>query len=324
MVDLLAWLLDEKIPQETRSKFLILWAKRGESPEEISALATLLRDRALKVNLPEKKRVIDVCGTGGDGRQMFNVSTAVAFALAGAGFPVAKHGNRGLTSKSGGFDVVEKLGVKIPHDPASAEAQFSEHGLCFLFAPHFHPAFAAIAPLRKQAAALGSRTVFNLMGPLLNPAQPGRQLLGISEPSLLDTYASTLRLLGVSPGMVVCGKTSEGAPMDEVSLIGATLTAEWHSLDEPVSCGIFSAQGLGIKTVATDADFTVNSPEESASVLEGVLSGRDQGVRMLLVAINLAAALKICGNYTWLEAFTQARDILKSGAGWRKVCSMRS
>lgn len=320
----LEWLLEDEFAQEERADFLVRWAARGETAGEIAALAALLRARALRVELPNSARVIDVCGTGGDGRQTFNVSTAVALALAGAGHAVAKHGNRGLTSKSGGFDVLEKLGVRVPANPDEARAQFERHNICFLFAPNYHPVFARIAPLRKIAAVRGSRTVFNLLGPLLNPASPGRQLLGISQPKLLETYASVLRSLGVAGGMVICGKTADGSPLDELSLTGPTDVAEWCLPEQPPSIHSVTPGALGIKYLVTDSVFVVSSAEESAAVIEEVLKGNDRGPRAELVAVNVAAALKLCSNLTWPEALSDARHILSSGVGWRKVLDLRT
>jgi anthranilate phosphoribosyltransferase len=326
---MLGWLLDEGVAEEERADWLVGWAARGESAQEIADFAAILRERALPVELPEavRGRLMDVCGTGGDGRQTFNVSTAVALALAASGVPVAKHGNRGLTSKSGGFDVLEVLGVPVPKSPQEAAEQFSRHGVCFLFAPFFHPVIGKMAGLRKLAAGRGSRTVFNLIGPLLNPARPGRQLLGIARPELLEVYAEALRGLDVEGGVVVCGRTAEGAVMDEFSTTGESQYVWWGGRDSAEAGGVrgFVPVRWGVAGCADEAVFQVGSARESAEVLVGVLSGQDRGPRAELVAVNLAGAFLAGGvKGSWEEALEAARGVLFGGAGLKLLDALRA
>jgi len=326
---MLEWLLDDNVPEQERADWLVAWAARGESAQEIADLAAILREQALTVELPPVKDncLTDVCGTGGDGRQTFNVSTAVAIALAAAGVPVAKHGNRGLTSKSGGFDVLEVLGVPVPKTPQEAVRQFCRYGVCFLFAPYFHPVIGKMAGLRKLAAARGSRTVFNLIGPLLNPARPRRQLLGISRPEMLEIYAEALRGLGVGQGLVVCGYTAQGAVMDEFSTTGTSYYVWWGNGSPGAVCDVqeFVPSRWGVVGCSQEGVFQVSSTRESAQVLVDVLSGADRGPRSELVAVNLAAALLVSGKCaSWEVALENAREVLFAGQGLKLLEWLRS
>ena len=176
--------------------------------------------------------LLDVCGTGGDRLDLFNVSTTAAFVLAAGGAAVAKHGNRGVSSRSGGADVLAALGVPLDRDPADARRDLETHGLCFLLAPRYHPAFAAVAPVRRALAAEGVSTVFNLLGPLLNPVRPARQLVGVFEERLTGTFAQVFRELGRARAWAVHGDAGGGRGMDEFSTLGPTAVAACEATHE--------------------------------------------------------------------------------------------
>lgn len=320
----LEWLLDAGVAVPEKADLLAVWAARGESAGEIAALAGALRERSVRVPAdatPAGGVLVDLCGTGGDGRCTFNVSTCASFVVAGAGVAVAKHGTRGATSKSGGMDAIEALGLRIDAGPEAAAACLKATGLCFLFAPLYHPAFKALAPVRKLAAERGSRTIFNLLGPLLNPARPTAQVVGVPDPALAEKYAAVMGRLGLRRGLVACGRTETGAPMDEMSTVGPTDVAEWRdgcvhrSRLEPSDAG-FSGGGA--------AEFTVASARESAAIIAGILENRDRSARRDIVLLNAAAALRVAGLAEgWKDAVGLAREALESGAAQGKLAAVR-
>ena len=223
-------LTDEKIPAAVKADFLAALAQKGETPEEIAAFARALRDKSIQPPLDAETRtreILDVVGTGGDRLSTFNISTTVAILCAAAGVTVAKHGNRAVTSSVGSADVVEELGIKVDLSPAEAARSLREHNFAFFFAPKFHPAFKNIAPARKLCAERGQRTIFNILGPLLNPARPSASLVGVPRPELCEPLARALQSLGVRRGMVVCG-LAEGKYLDELSTLGANHVAEFY------------------------------------------------------------------------------------------------
>ena len=205
----------ETIPVESKAAFLTALARKGETTEEIAAFANELRARAVRPPLDAETRareILDVCGTGGDRLGTFNISTTVALVCAAAGVTVAKHGNRAITSQAGSADVLEALGIRTDLSPAEAAQSLREHGFAFFFAPHYHPAFKHIAPARKLCAERGQRTIFNFLGPLLNPVRPTAQLMGVPRPELCEPIARVLQSLGVRRAMVVCGTVNSSVP----------------------------------------------------------------------------------------------------------------
>src|SRR5581483_3981748 len=193
-------LADEKISAEAKANFLTALAKKGETVEEIATFAGALRDKSIQPPLDAQTRsreILDVVGTGGDRLGTFNISTAAAIICAAAGVTVAKHGNRAITSNAGSADVLEALGIKIDLSPADAAKSLRERNFAFFFAPNYHPAFKNISPARKLCAERGQRTIFNLLGPLLNPVRPSVMLIGVSRPELCETLARVLQMLGV-------------------------------------------------------------------------------------------------------------------------------
>src|SRR6185437_1674707 len=208
-------IIDESVPASLKADFLCHLALKGETVEEIAAFARALREKAVQPPLDAAWRnthqILDVCGTGGDRLNTFNISTTVAIICAAAGVPVAKHGNRAITSQSGSADVLEALGIKIDLPPAEAARSLRERNFAFFFAPNYHPAFRHIGPARKLCADRGQRTIFNFLGPLLNPAQPDMQLVGVPRPELCEPLAHVLQSLGARRGMVVSGKVHRAA-----------------------------------------------------------------------------------------------------------------
>jgi len=201
-------LIDERVASGSKADFLVALASKGETIGEIAAFARELRARSIEPPLDAETRageILDVCGTGGDRLGTFNISTTVAIVAAAAGVTVAKHGNRAITSQAGSADVLEALGVRIDLEPGEAARSLREHRFAFFFAPNYHPAFKHIAAARKLCAERGQRTIFNFLGPLLNPARPSAQLIGVPRPALCEPMARVLQSLGVRRGMVVCG-----------------------------------------------------------------------------------------------------------------------
>ena len=230
-----AELVDEKITPVAKAGFLAALAQKGETVAEIAAFARALREKSVAAPLAAATRageILDVVGTGGDRLGTFNISTTVAILCAAAGVTVAKHGNRAATSSVGSADVIETLGIRIDQPPADAARALAEHGFAFFFAPNYHPAFKHIAPARKLCAARGQRTIFNFLGPLLNPARPTAQLVGVPQPELCEPLARVLQSLGIRRAMVVSGaignRKSEIGNLDELSTLGENTVAEFY------------------------------------------------------------------------------------------------
>ena len=218
-------ILDGQMPDEEITELLITLADRGETADEIAGAAKAMRARMIGISAPDG--AIDVCGTGGDGSHSLNVSTAVALVVAACDVPVAKHGNRAASSKAGAADTLEALGLNLDHASETAEATLTDLGICFLFAQKHHPALGPIMPIRR---AIGRRTIFNLLGPLCNPAGVTRQLVGVAKTELIEIYAEAIALLGAERAMVVSGV--EG--LDEISVSGVSLIGQVSSDPQPL------------------------------------------------------------------------------------------
>ncbi len=302
VADAVRLLTDADQPVDDKADFLAALAKKGETVEEIAGFARELRELSLPVPLSPGMRdreMLDVCGTGGDRLNTFNISTTVAILCAAAGVTVAKHGNRAITSKSGSADVLEALGIPVDQTPEQAALALERHGFAFLFAPRFHPAFKAIAPARRLCAERGQRTVFNLLGPLLNPARPTCQLVGVPRPEWCKPVALTLQALGLRRAMVVCGEvpTGEGdsrAFLDELSTLGVNHTAEFHH-ERGFSEAEFSPADYPMHR-ASLADLAGGDARENAELVRGVLAGTDRGPKRDAVLFNAAAALFVAGK----------------------------
>lgn len=295
-------LFDADLPDADIAAFLVTMARRGETAIEIAAAARAMRARMIPVTAPAG--AIDVCGTGGDGHHTLNVSTAVSLVVAAAGVPVAKHGNRAASSKAGAADTLEALGLDLDRAAASAEKTLAEIGICFLFAQNYHPALKRLGPIRK---AIGERTIFNLMGPLANPAGVRRQLVGIARPAYVPIYAQALAELGVDRAMIVSG--DEG--LDELSLAGGNDIAEvaGHGV---VAMHRLSAADLGLSTAPVDA-IRGGDAAHNAAALRALLLG-EPGAYRDAVLLNAAAALVVAGAVADLkEGVEEAAETIDRG-----------
>ncbi len=267
------------VPEAQIAAFLTAMRIKGATASELAGLAGSLRSHAVKVD-PGVENLVDTCGTGGGTVKTCNVSTASALVAAGTGVCVAKHGNRGITSKCGSADVLEALGVKVDLTARGVEACIAEAGIGFMFAPMFHPAMKHVQPVRK---VLGFRTVFNQLGPLANPAAVKSQVLGVADEGLAETMAQALNLLGTEYAMVV---HSDG--LDEISTLTTTRIIE---LKNGTLCEkVLPPADLGIAPPRLD-ELTVKDPQDSANTLRAVLSGEETGPRADIVLLNAAAAI---------------------------------
>jgi anthranilate phosphoribosyltransferase len=262
---------------------------KGETVDEIAGMARVMREKSVHVNATG--RIVDTCGTGGDSSGSFNISTTAAFVVAGAGEKVAKHGNRSMSGSTGSADVLEALGVKIDITPDSVARCIEEVGFGFMFAQGFHPSMRFAAGPRRE---IGIRTVFNILGPLTNPANASRQLVGVADPSIAERMALVLGQLGSEKALVVHG--SDG--MDEMTITGPSTV--WQLENGEVSSYEFSPAELGFSL--SDADsIRADGPEDSARIARAVLSG-EPGPARLVVLLNAAAALVAAGSTDTLSA----------------------
>ena len=278
---------------------------KGETAEEIAGMAQVMRAKSLKV--PTDLPVVDTCGTGGDGSGTFNVSTAAAFVVAGAGHPVAKHGNRGMTSACGSADVLEALGANITLGPDAVARCIERAGMGFMFAPAYHPAMKFAAPLRRE---IGIRTIFNILGPLTNPAGAQRQVLGVANAEAHGRLASALALLGTERALVVHG--AEG--LDEISLSGPTYLLDVSR--EKTSESVIRPEQLGLTPAPAEA-LKGGDATENARIVRAVLGGGDDATdaQRDMVALNAAAALVAVGAAPDMRAgLARAREVVSSGA----------
>jgi len=299
-------------------------------PEELAGFASVMREKAEKLPLPAvMERLSDTCGTGCDKSNSFNVSTTVMFVLAGAGIPVAKHGNRGITSGCGSADVLEALGVRIDMTPEKAAECLTEVGVTFLFAPNFHKATKNVQPIRRALKQLFDEgtgdfgqlrygTIFNLLGPLSNPAPVKRQLLGVFDEQLTELMAGALKLLGAERAMCVCGAGEGMLRMDEFSTIGRTHVTELR--DGALHSRDYSPEQFGFQPATAD-DLRGGDKEESAKILRDILSGEERGARRDVVLLNAGAAIYICGDAvpSIADGIEMARAVIESGKALEKL-----
>lgn len=275
---------------------------KGETVEEVAGAAQAMRHQMTRIRSAHS-RLIDTCGTGGDGSRTFNISTAAAIVTAAAGVPVAKHGNRSMTSKTGSADVLARLGVNIEASVEQSEACLETIGLCFCFAPLFHQSMKHVAAVRRQ---LGFRTIFNLLGPLCNPARATHQLLGVGSMELRPLLAQALQRLDTQQAIVVCG--SDG--LDEVTLRGTTFCS-WVTSSELREFN-WSPEDFGLAPVNDYTSLLVDGPSASAEIIRQVLAGEKGTARDIVIA-NAAAALWLAGEGTPTECATQAASALDTG-----------
>jgi anthranilate phosphoribosyltransferase len=306
----MAAVMDGESTPALLAALLVALRMRGETVEELAGFASAMRERVLRVDAP--RGAIDVVGTGGDGSGTFNISTTAALVVAAAGTPVAKHGNRAMTSQSGSADVLDALGVRIDHDAASAGAALRDVGFAFLFAPGFHPAMKHAGPTRRE---IGVRTAFNLLGPLTNPAGTTRQLLGVADPAAAEKIASVAALLGTERTFVIHGDGVDELPLDGTGVLYdvSADSIERRTVDA-------SALGLGKATTAKLAGGTAT---ENAAITESVLRG-EPGVRRDVVLLNAGAALLVASAVDTLEAgIERAALTIDAGLGTELLEQLR-
>lgn len=314
-------LLDAGVADDKKAHLLESLSRKGETPAEMAGFveAFLAQARDPHVGLLDLEGpTIDVCGTGGDKLGLFNVSTTAMFVVAATGAVVLKHGNRGITSKSGGADVLEALGIKIELEPEEFRDCLEKAGVGFLFAPKYHPAFKAVAPVRKRLAERGVRTIFNLIGPLLNPARPQCQLVGVFDREMCPFFAETLQRLGRESVWAVHGTTADGRAVDELSLMGPTRICKAGIYQDLVDEEITPAD-FGLKT-ATVEELTGGDATVNAAILEAILDKRDKGAKRDMVLFNAGAAIACCGLADDIEdGIRIAREMIDSGAALERL-----
>ena len=342
--DAVAGLIDETVEAKTKADFLAALSQKGETVEEIASFARELREKSIQPNLDAATRageILDVCGTGGDHLNTFNISTTVALLVASSGVAVAKHGNRAVTSQSGSADVLEALGIKIDLTAEQTAESLRRTGFAFFFAPRFHPAFKHLALARKLCAQRGQRTIFNLLGPLLNPARPTAQLIGVPNPKFCEPMARVLQMLGVRRGMVVSGEVqsskfkvqspgaenselripSPGLFLDELSTLGDTFLAEFYQ-EHGLSCSSLALDNFPLQQTSLQHLAGADS-KTNATIVRSILSGEERGAKRDAVLLNSAAALFVGGKTKSLgEGWDLALKLIESGTAQNKLAEL--
>ena len=290
------------------SAYLTALALKGETIDEITASAAGMRAHCIK--LLHNLDVLEIVGTGGDGSNSFNISTTSSLVIAAGGVPVAKHGNRAASSKSGAADVLETLGVKITLTPERSAEILKKINICFLFAQNYHIAMKYVAPIRKE---LGIRTVFNILGPLSNPAGANMELMGVYDQSLVEPLAQVMANLGVNRGMVVYGQDS----LDEISMCAPTSVCEIR--DGKFTSYEITPEQFGYERCEKGA-LTGGTPAENAEITKAILKGEEKGPKRQAVCLNAGAALYIAGKAASIEeGVKQAESLIDSGAALKKL-----
>ena len=318
-------LLDEAVCDADRALFLTALAEKGETGGELASFARALLPHAAPfppLDFPVSGPLLDCCGTGGGGYPLFNVSTAVLFIAAAAGVPVVKHGNRGITKPSGSADVITALGLKAELTPQEAVSSLRELGFAFLHASTFHPAFRCLAAVRQELGAQGKRTIFNLLGPLLNPARPGARLVGVFRKEHVPLYAAALRELGV-PRFAVAYGAAGAQPLGEIS--SSDSAANLIEGTVPLAMPVFRMEAFDPSFLAP---LQVKNAAESAALIERLFRGEDLeeiGFGYSLLSFNAGAALAVQGAAeSFIDGVVRARYILTSGAALQKLEEARA
>jgi anthranilate phosphoribosyltransferase len=319
-------LVNDTIAAPVKADFLIALAQKGETPDEIATFAAALREMSVPPPIDPawraSREILDIVGTGGDRLSTFNISTTSAILSAAAGVAVAKHGNRAVTSSVGSADVIEALGIKVNLTPAEAAQKLQEHNFAFFFAPHFHPAFKHIALARKLCAERGQRTIFNILGPLLNPARPSASLVGVPQPELCAPMARALQALGGRRGMVVCGQAG-GKNLDELSTLGPSRVAEFYH-ERGFTTSDLSLENFPLQP-ATLTDLHGGDKLVNAEIIRRILSGQERGPKRDAVLLNTAAALFVAGKTKSLaEGWELAGETIDSGRATTKLAELAS
>ncbi|MEX2044672.1 MAG: anthranilate phosphoribosyltransferase [Opitutus sp.] len=317
-----AALASVEVGEDAKGVFLTALAAKGETAAEVAAFAAAFRARALNPGMEDRaSRAIDIVGTGGDHAGGFNISSMVVLVLASAGVPVMKHGNRGITSKCGSADLLAALGMDLEASPAKLRGALDELGFVFFFAPAYHPAFRHIAPVRKALAARGQRTIFNILGPLINPGRPAHVLLGSFSAAWVPKLAEALDALGAEAGIAAHGVIDAGRGIDEITTATTNLVCgfgrmrdvrgEWKAADFGLEQAPFSELAGG--------DVTANT-----ALVGAILDGQAPKGLVDSIVLNAAIAMWIVGRVAEVrEGLAPARDFLMGGAVRRKIAAMR-
>lgn len=309
----MAELLDAGVADGAKAEFLTALAAKGETAEEIAAFALELRARAVDPGVDHSRhdgRVLDIVGTGADMSHTFNISSCTIFVVAAAGVAVAKHGNRAITSQSGSADVLTALGANIEMTTDAARRCLEETGVTFFFAPLYHPAFKAISPVRRQLAERKQRTVFNILGPLVNPARPTHSLVGVYDRTLVPKFADVLRLLGLKHALVV-----HGDGLDELSTMGVNSVAEvWRGRIELTERDFRIQHTAWRATPVKLAELAGGTPAVNATIVRNILNGENRGPQRDIVLLNAAAALVVSEVADSFEqGWQKAAELVDSG-----------
>jgi anthranilate phosphoribosyltransferase len=319
-----AALLDPGEAEAGKEDFLRALRAKGETAGEIAGFVAAMLERAVDPEIDAASLegpMLDVCGTGGDRMELFNVSTTAMFLLAAGGATVVKHGNRGITSKSGGADVLEALGIAIEYPPALLRECIAGTGMGFIFAPAYHPGFQVIAPVRKALAAQGVATLFNILGPLLNPARPPFQLAGVFSETLLPKYAEALNLLGRRSAWAVHGSGGPGGGVDEFSTLGINHYCAVKG--GAVSAHTLDAGPLGFRR-ANIEELRGGDRVENARILTGILAGEIHGPKRDVVILNAAAGFVVAGLARDLaDGILWAHEQIVSGRALAKLKALQ-
>jgi anthranilate phosphoribosyltransferase len=311
MREVMAGLLGGACGEVETAALLVALRMKGETAEELAAAAGVMRELGTRLDLG-RDDLLDTCGTGGDGLETFNISTATALVVAGAGVPVVKHGNRAVSSHCGSADVLAELGVAVSLEAERARLCLLRAGMAFCLAPSYHPALKHVGTVRRR---LGLRTLFNCLGPLTNPAGAAYQLLGVGRVEWLDRMAGALARLGIRRALLVCGRDG----LDEVSLAGPTLFRE--VADGVVRAGEWTPADFGLKPCALE-ELRVEGPAGSAALIRGILEDRG-GPAQRVVLANAAAALLVCGRVTDLrQGVEQSAEAVRSGRAARVLAEL--
>lgn len=322
-------LMGGNVADEAKERFLVALHARGETAAELAGFARVLLGRAVAPALDrsDSRPFLELCGTGGDRAGFLNISTAAMFVAAGAGALVVKHGNRAFTSKSGSADVLEALGVNVFLDPSRVGEVLDKAGCVFMMAANFHPAAAAVAPLRRRLGERGESTIFNLLGPLLNPASPEYQLTGIYRSEMLPLYAEALGLMGRKVAWAVHGEgVHAGEGVDELSITGPSrVVAVRGECPFQAKEFIISPAGLGFPQVTDPAILLGGDAVKNASRITRILSGEESGPARDMIVLNAAAALHLAGiGATLQDALLLASESIDAGKALRSLNLLRS
>jgi anthranilate phosphoribosyltransferase len=311
-----------EVPDAVKAAFLVAFSDKGESPAEIAAFATVFRNLAVNPGMEAwASRAIDIVGTGGDHMGGFNVSSLVTLVLACAGVPVMKHGNRGITSKCGSADLLAALGYNLAASPEVLRRALQRLGYVFLFAPNFHPAFKHIAPVRKELAASGRRTVFNFLGPLINPGRPAYALVGTFSERWAVTLADTMGKLDARAGLAVAGMIDAEHGIDELTTATVNRVRGFGRLASVD--GHWQAKEFGFPR-APFSELRGGDVPASLAILEAILCGRGPRGLVDTIVFNAAVAFWIVGRYAWIkEGVEPARQLLLGGAVREKISATR-